>query len=247
MSSLTTVLLMGLGRHGAHWLDFPEQLAAAGAGRVVTPDLPGTGQRRGEPPLTDVMSIAAAVEADLGPAPVHLIGISFGGMVALTLAHRFPERVAGVTVINASSGDVAPPWQRLRLDRVAVARVGQPLDRERALAGVLVNDPDRGAVAAARWRDIRTRDPVSPRTLLAHAWAAARFRLQPVRVPVRVVVGRGDRLVASSCSDRLAARLSVGVVAHPTGGHALFVDAPDWLANQVVAPPQELPAPAVHP
>jgi pimeloyl-ACP methyl ester carboxylesterase len=242
---------MGLGRHAAHWLGFPSQLAERLGAPVIALDLPGTGTLRREPPRTDVGLIARHVADRLGPEAVRIVGISFGGMVALALAAGHPERVRSVTVVNTSAAGLAPLRSRLHLERAIAARWRDPTRREWALANLLVNDPVAAGRAAAAWTEIRRKDPVPAGTVVRHALAAARFRLPRPAAPVQVVVGRGDRLVDPRCSDAVAAALSADLRSHPWGGHALFVDAPAWLADQVaeaaVAPPQELPAPAVHP
>ncbi len=226
---------MGLGRHGAHWLDFPVRLQTRLGTPVVTVDLAGTGVAGDVRLPCDVATIAREVLTRCPSGPLRLVGVSLGGMVALAAAASDPGRVRATVVINTSSADVAAPWARLRLLTVFVARVGRPLDREGALAQVLVTDPVAGEAAAVAWRQIAREMPVAVETVLRHTAAAARFRLPAPVAHVTVVVGRGDRLVDSRCSDAVAKRLGAPLVVHETAGHALHVDAPDWLADVIAS------------
>lgn len=96
------VLIHGWGGTGASWRPIREHLH----GRpVVAPDLLGHGSRTGEAwPSVTVRDLAEDVAADLGGRPVVLVGHSMGGQVALDLALRWPERVAGVVVVDPAYG-----------------------------------------------------------------------------------------------------------------------------------------------
>lgn len=66
--------------------------------RVVAPDLIGSGKSEGVPhdaPFHFSWDVEAveAVLATLGESPYHLVGHSYGGLLALTVARRHPERV----------------------------------------------------------------------------------------------------------------------------------------------------------
>jgi pimeloyl-ACP methyl ester carboxylesterase len=52
-----------------------------------------------------VLDLAGLLDATMGRAPVCLVGNSFGALVAVTLARRFPERVAGLVLVDGHLGD----------------------------------------------------------------------------------------------------------------------------------------------
>jgi pimeloyl-ACP methyl ester carboxylesterase len=74
--------------------------------RVIAPDLPGYGRSEGlEPGAPDLARVAASLVPliDRTGAPVHLVGHSFGGAVALKIALAMPERVKSLTLIEPAA------------------------------------------------------------------------------------------------------------------------------------------------
>jgi pimeloyl-ACP methyl ester carboxylesterase len=72
--------------------------------RVLAPDLLGYGRSapwRRDAPLTSDGELGV-LEAllDVAARPVHLVGHSYGGSVALSAARRFPPRIASLTLIE---------------------------------------------------------------------------------------------------------------------------------------------------
>jgi pimeloyl-ACP methyl ester carboxylesterase len=89
------------------WREHLPALADAGR-RVVAFDLPGFGEAGLSPgpqaPWEDVIETMALVVG----APAVLVGNSFGGAVALRVAARAPERVAGLVLVSAPAPGLAP-------------------------------------------------------------------------------------------------------------------------------------------
>lgn len=101
------VALHGSASTGAQWRSLTGYIA--GRFRVVTPDLPGYGASTRQPTVAggadglaaDAEAIAALIEAVGGP--VHLVGHSYGGSVALKLATLRPKALRSLTVIEPVS------------------------------------------------------------------------------------------------------------------------------------------------
>ncbi len=76
----------------------------AGTHRVIAPDLLGSGANPPWPPekLFDLSEDVDAIEAlvDTLGEPVHLVGHSYGGLLALKLARRDPARVRSLTAYD---------------------------------------------------------------------------------------------------------------------------------------------------
>ena len=118
------LMLMGLGSQMIHWPEgFCDVLAGRGyrlirfdnrdAGRSTRLD--GTPSRLGElmrgeqvaPPyvLADLAADSAGLLDALGIDRAHVVGASFGGMVAQQIAIDFPERVLSLASIMSTTGD----------------------------------------------------------------------------------------------------------------------------------------------
>ncbi|MFW5416556.1 alpha/beta hydrolase [Nocardiopsis sp. CNT-189] len=109
------VYLHGLNGSSADWTDLMGALA--GEYRGEAPDLPGFGK---SPPPEDGdygLDAGVAAAADLiasGERPVHLVGNSLGGSIAVRLAAERPELVRTLTLISPALPDLRPrlvPYQ----------------------------------------------------------------------------------------------------------------------------------------
>ncbi|MFC7330942.1 alpha/beta fold hydrolase [Marinactinospora rubrisoli] len=127
------VLVHGIRLSGSMWRPQLRSLRAEGR-RVVAPDLPGHGRRRGETFTLAgaVAAVRAAVDEVGGRALV--VGLSLGGFVAISAAAAHPERVAGLMAVSCSARPVN-----------ALAHV------YRIPAALLDRLPDRGLAVNARF------------------------------------------------------------------------------------------------
>ena len=104
--------------------------AAATGAEVVLYDLRGHGRSERPPTGYDVRDAVADLVAVLGALgidrPVHLVGNSYGGVIALRAALDRPDLVAGLALIEAhATGD----WIDRMSDTLAVAALGLEHDR----------------------------------------------------------------------------------------------------------------------
>lgn len=256
------VLLRGLTRDRRHWGDFPLRLrealvatahgpARGGRGvRVVAPDLAGNGARWQEPSPSTVAAMvddlrAALHEQGLSP-PYRVLAMSLGAMVTIEWARCHPEELAGAVLMNTSVRPLSPLYHRLqpRAWPTLLGGLCHPGDapglQRRVLALTSRHwhvETEAGAGLLAQWVEWQRACPVQPANAWRQLLAAARYRapLAPPPVPVRLLNGAGDRLVHPACSQALAQAWGLRLHLHPTAGHDLPLDAPDWVVTQVLA------------
>lgn len=245
VSSLTWILLRGLMREQRHWGDFPVTLGKALPGAtIITPDLPGNGQRHALDSATRVTEMVEFCRQDLLARglkpPYRLLALSLGGMVAVEWASKYPQEIASCVLINTSMRPYSPFYHRLRWQNYpALLRqllLGDQASQE-ALILRLTSVKHRAGNAALveQWMAYQRQYPVSRRNTLRQLLSAARFRAPAVHpsMPVLILAGAQDRLVDPGCSLRLARTWQTAVEIHPAAGHDLPLDQPDWVAQTV--------------
>jgi pimeloyl-ACP methyl ester carboxylesterase len=239
------VLLRGLTRERRHWGNFPDRLQAALPGaRVIALDLPGNGVRN---TLPSPLSVAAMVQdlriqlqrLGIGP-PWHLFAMSLGGMVAIDWATRHPGEISGAVLINTSDGRVQPFYRRLKPGAwLQLLRSTLPglsaAQRERLIAHLTSQRLATADAAPREWVACRESHPVSRVNAWRQWLAALRFDapLEPPPVPLLLLGSAGDRLVDPRCSRSLAMAWNATHAEHPTAGHDLAFDDPEWLLHTV--------------
>lgn len=233
------VLLRGLAREQAHWGDFPGALTRQTQRPVYCQDLPGMGQYHQEQSPSDMRALAELMLPRLRrrhPGPWHLVAMSLGAMLAVQLAVLAPQQVASLVLINTSAGALTPFYQRLRWQqypKVLSAFIAPLRQREQLIL----------QLTSLRWQqpqlqravDIARHRPVQRLNVLRQLLAASRFRLpMKPQCPLLLLSGAADQLVDPICSERLADYWQVAHLQHPSAGHDLVLDAPDWLLSQLV-------------
>lgn len=244
----TWVLLRGLTREHAHWGGFADELRARWPGRrVLVPDLPGSGALHAARSPAEVAAMVEALRGQLAAgaggriaAPIHLLALSLGAMVALDWAARHPQEIAGCVLVNTSLAGLSPFHRRLRPVNYArlvgvLAGRGGVERREAAILRLTSARPEAHAGVVADWAAIRRARPVSAANALRQLVAALRFRAPRCApsVPMLVLAGAGDRLVDPRCSADLARAWSLPMAVHPWAGHDLPLDDGAWVVDRV--------------
>ena len=142
------VYVHGLGGSALNWTDLAALLGTRAAGATV--DLPGFGRSR--PPAGFDFTPAAHADALLcflagRNEPVHLLGNSLGGAIAISVAARRPELVRTLTLVSPAMPDRRPDPRRMADVRLALALVPGRIG-DRARAG---SPPRRRACRPSRW------------------------------------------------------------------------------------------------
>lgn len=226
-----TVFLHGWGLSGAIWSETVARVPGA------TTDLPGYGAAPTVSPYT-ADTLADALAASI-TAPINLIGWSMGGMVALALAARHPDKVARLVLVGTTPAFAArPDWPRGMapevLDEFArslAADYRATLSRFLSLQA-RGGDAAREVISLLRARMQAQAEP-NPEVLAAGLELLRKVDLRDqvgqVRCPTLVVHGAYDTLCAPEAGAWLAEHLPNGRLAlHERAAHAPFLSHPDW-------------------
>lgn len=241
----TWVVLRGLAREAGHWGGFTDRLGSAlgPADSLCALDLPGAGLSRSVRSPWSVPAMTLACRQLLlqrGARPPYvLFAMSLGAMVAVQWARDAPGEVEGCILVNTSLRGINPFWERLQpANWWPLCRLLLPgltaLERERAVLAMTSSRPHEHPDVAHEWSDIARMRPVARETVLRQLVAAARFRaVQPPLAPTLLLASAADRLVSPRCSQRIARAWGMPLRLHPTAGHDLPLDDPDWVVEQV--------------
>lgn len=244
------VLLHGLGATKLSLLPIVRPLAERH--RVIVPDLPGHGESpkpRVEYTPQFYESVVSKLIGRLDDGPAILIGNSMGGRIALEVAMRKPERVAGLILLDSAVPGFRWSWilQFMRVVPSEVAAVPIPIRRQLVLNAQrqLFAVPERlpptayeaGADEFVRvYRSFRARMALfsSLRGLVAPSPAFWQ-KLKRIRVPTLVVWGAEDRLVPSRLGSRLAGEIpSSELHILPSVGHVPQFEVPDVTTDLIL-------------
>lgn len=242
MERQTWIFLRGLTRASAHWGHFIAEFEMGLPAKVIALDLPGNGVLWQQQSASTVAHMAQYCQQEVQrrgiQAPVGVLAMSLGGMVAAQWALQWPHTVRELVLINTSMRPFNPLWQRLRpgsliaLLKLAISHA-DGVDWEHAILRLTSRHP-RYAVLSD-WCHERALHPVSGGNALRQLRAAAHFcaPLQGPMVPTLILSGAGDQLVSPQCSLALANQWYAPLSVHATAGHDLTLDAGPWVVSEV--------------
>jgi len=216
------VMLHGLGGTSNSFQPLLSRLAGF---RIVRPDLPGAGRSPSPPqPITVALVLEAVANAmsHLGINRAHLVGHSFGTLIAQHMAAYHPRRVASLALFGPIVEPQDAARERLR-QRAAMARrggMGSVADQliETALSRATANE---NPVAVAFVRESHMRQDAEGFARSCEALAQAeKADLRLIDCPTLIVTGDEDPVAPSSVAYDLADRLrGAKTVILPRCGH----------------------------
>jgi aminoacrylate hydrolase len=227
------ILSPGLGGSGAYWAPNIEPLAARH--RLIVYDHRGTGRSDRALPaglsVDDMADDVMTLLDGLGIERAGLIGHAAGGVIGLSIARRFPERLDRLVIVNGWSRP-DPHFARCMEARLALLHGSGARAFVRAQPIFLY--PARWVSANSDRLDAEEAGHVAhfqgPANVEARIAALRAFdmdaSLQDIAVPTLLVVAEDDMLVPDICSERLAQGLPNATLARMTGGHACNITEP---------------------
>jgi pimeloyl-ACP methyl ester carboxylesterase len=256
------VMVHGLGGAATNWTDLMGLLDDRL--HSVAPDLPGFGW---SPPPQDgdysvrahARALTALLESVGDGRPVHLLGNSLGGTVALVVAATRPHLVRTLTLVSPAMPVLRPRLTNVHLPALAVPWAGQRLARRlgrfpveqrvRATLALCYADPSRvppqrveEAMTEATRRAGLEHDGeamlLSLRSLISAylrpgTWPLWRLA-EHVTAPTLLVYGLEDRLVDPRTATRAAKAIHGSrLVVVPDSGHVTQMEHPELVAREV--------------
>jgi pimeloyl-ACP methyl ester carboxylesterase len=209
---------------------------------VVVWDAPGCGVSTDPPAdwsLADFADCVGSLLDAIGLAPVHLLGLSFGGALAIEVYRRHPDVVRSLLLVSAYAGWVGSLGPDEARARVAAAEQMSEMTADDlanawlpTLVAPSIGGDDR------RWmerlvRETRTRSaPTVARSLAVDL----RDTLPTISVPTLAVYGTEDARAPRPVADELVAHIPGAELAVIDGaGHLVNVDSPEQFATEVRA------------
>ncbi|TQF03555.1 alpha/beta hydrolase [Kitasatospora acidiphila] len=262
-ASLPEVLFVhGLGGCADNWTELMAELDGTVRGEAL--DLPGFGWSA--PPADGDLSVNGHVRAvigyleETGRGPVHLVGNSLGGSVAVRLAALRPDLVRSLVLISPALPELPPQRTALPTGMLALPGMLRLLRRlpgdsrgvEQATDGLLdlvygnarAIPPEKRASAMAEYRR-RLGLPYAMQVLVDSArgivsaytergeqalWRQA----ERVAVPVLLVYGLRDKLVSYRSAARACAVFrDARLLVLPTSGHVAMMEHPVQVGRAV--------------
>lgn len=228
----TVVLIHGVGHDLTYWDRQIEALESQF--NVVAFDLPGHGRSEandGKWSFSYAADVVTQLILEVSTAPVHLVGISFGGMIAQVTAFARPDLIRTLTLIGTASRfpDQVREGMRTRAELIRregmVAVVQGSLERwfteefrenrpdimDRTTKTLLGDDP---ATQAAIWDLIATLDTDK--------------RLSELTCPTLILVGEHDPSTPPTVATHLAESIrDAHLVVLPGASHIATVETPN--------------------
>lgn len=240
------IFLRGLARHSAHWGPFAEVFRREfPLATVEMLDAAGNGTERGaksflsvEESVEDLRERSLAMrETQKSGRGVFLFSISLGSMMATHWAHRHPEEIEGMVLINTSDRGNSWFFERLRPENYLniLTILTQP-DNNCLREDKIMAMTAGGFTEAHRWAEEFAKLPTtSVENFARQLLAGTRYRF-PVRAPktqILLLASRHDQLVNSVCTEKIARRWNLPAQFHPRAGHDLPLWAPDWVCARI--------------
>jgi len=178
--------------------------------------------------MIDYADDAAAVMDAAAWERANVIGVSFGGMVALESVLRHPDRVAKLAICCTSAGGAGgasyPHHTLQELPADERARLMVSISDTRCDAAWAAENPGRMGELLSGWKDDPFADEPGHQTGITRMLQARREhdtweRLERIRCPVLICGGRYDGIALPASQERMASRIRGASLRMFEGGH----------------------------
>lgn len=214
--------------------------AAMPIGRtVLAVDSYGSGSAPDGPSEPSLAVIADAIVIALrtaGFGRVTVAGLSMGGYIALALAERHPDVIAGLGLLDTKS---TPDSDETRASRMATVKELLSLRSVNPILGMAAAMPAPESVATDPTLTSRIEEQILAQRPEGMAWCQRAMAVRPDRTaaitnipcPVLILVGEKDRYTTISHAEHMVvARRDAEFVIVPNVGHFSPIEAPAAVA-----------------
>ena len=209
---------------------------------VVAWDVPGAGASSDPPDsfrIGDYADCFVAFLRALDVRQAHLVGLSFGGILLLSVAERHAQVPRSLSLVSSYAGwrgSFPADQAHERLQRCLRLSELPPEEFAEAMLPSMFSDEARGADVAAFAASVHDfRPPGFRRLSTACAEADLRHVLSGVDVPTMVVHADRDVRAPRHVADALHAGIAASrLVVLPGAGHVCSVEAPDAVSRALL-------------
>lgn len=236
------IFLRGLGRHSAHWGPFLQEFKKHfPKDQIELLDLRGNGSLAHSPSYLsiqeNVRDLRSRSQWIQEGEKVHLMTISLGSMVATEWARLFPDEISGFVAMNTSDRGTSSFFERMKpanylllLQMLAVPRKGSWIENQiLRLTTNILSQLDPVAQEFSEWKST-TRLNFLRQLVAAGTYE---FPRQKPKTEILLLCSDGDKLVNSGCTKKIAEMWTMKAHIHPTAGHDISLDAPDWICEEI--------------
>lgn len=232
------LLIHGLGSSTEDWA--PQVAALLSSFTVITYDVRGHGRTTkpaGKYTVPQFANDAATLIERLGLGPVHVMGLSMGGMIAFQLAADHPTLVRSLVIVNSGPEMILRSWREkvAILQRRLIVRMMGMRKMGEVLAARLLPAPEHAALRvtfAERWA--RNDKGAYLRALSAIVGWSVMSRLPSITCPVLVVAADQDYTPVAWKRAYTSTMPHASLVVIPDSRHMMPVERPELFHDAIL-------------
>ena len=238
------LLVAGLGQGSLAWRDVLPALARDR--RVLAPDVPGTGELNEQAARRSISDMASDMRELLRAERIdraHVVGLSMGGYVAMTLALHEPALVRSLVLAGTGGGGADRVRRPRHVADAFAAALGSPYEQFARVTmpytfaeGWTEANPERfEEILAARLEHPTPYDTIEAHAVACYAFYESGIEAERIRAPALVMHGEQDLIIPVQNGRRLAARLPNAEYVELEGhGHNLPLEDPQTFSRLVL-------------
>lgn len=203
----------------------------------IAPDMPGYGASP-DPQGEGLGYFVETLIAFLDGESAHVVGVSFGALLAIALAARRPDLVRSLALIDATLGRgyLDEPARNAWLEQRKALAASIATNAEARARQIAATGADEQTIAEIARHMRRARPEGYNAVAAAIAQTDAAGWLPGLTMPALVLYGAEDKVTGRAFSRKIALEMNAAsLIELPAAGHAPQIECPDLLASHVRA------------